>query len=163
MRTALLLTGVLLAACGAGTAEPTTQETTPTPSLDEITGPPKPWGEMTFDERKRYMGREVLPVMTELFKSYDPGEFSGFFCDTCHGDDPADRNYAMPSPSLPTLYPTGSPEQEQAVRDHPEMVRFMFNRITPTMQRLLGAPEFDATTGEGFTCFACHPRGESGQ
>ncbi|MCZ7678181.1 MAG: hypothetical protein M5U28_05180 [Sandaracinaceae bacterium] len=69
----------------------------------------------------------------------------------------------MPSPALPALYPTGSPEQHQMVREHGETVRFMFNRVLPPMQTLLGAADFDAETQQGFSCYACHPHaGEPG-
>ena len=52
---------------------------------------------------------------------------------------------------------TGTPEQHQMVRDYPEMVRFMFNDVLPTMQTLGGAADFDDETGEGFSCYSCHP------
>lgn len=157
---ASVLALVALGGCGPS-AEPATSETTPARPT-EISGPPEPWAEMSFDERKRYMGREVIPVMTELFKEYDPGEFSGFSCDTCHGDDMDERRFAMPSPSLPALHPTGSAEQQQMVEEHPEMVRFMFNQVLPSMQRLLGAEPFDPETRTGFSCFACHPTAQPG-
>lgn len=106
------------------------------------------------------MSREVLPRMTDLFAAYDASRFGDFSCATCHGADARERDYAMPNPSLLPLHPTGSEGQHQTVRDYPEGVRFMYNHVMPTMQALLGAPEFDASTGEGFSCYACHPHAE---
>lgn len=161
MRTIATLILLVTAGCGAS-PEPATTTSGTAPGTGEPgpAGPPEPWVEMDFDERRRYMGEHVLPAMTELFEEYDPGEFSAFSCDTCHGDDMRERMFAMPSPSLPALYPTGHPQQRAMVEEHPEMVRFMFNRVVPRMQQLLGAQPFDETTGTGFTCFACHPLAE---
>lgn len=103
------------------------------------------------------MSRHVVPAMTDLFLAYDAERFGDFGCPTCHGADASARHYAMPNPSLPVLYPTGSVGQHRAVAQFPEGVRFMFSEVTPAMGQLLGAPEFDETTHEGFTCFACHP------
>jgi len=162
----MAMIALTLAGCGGGTAEPATTDTTPeteaAPQPPEVVPPPKPWAEMTFDERKRHMGLHVLPVMTHLFKEYDPGEYSAFSCDTCHGDDAQDRQFAMPNPELPPLFATGSPEQQQMVQDHPEMVRFMFNHVLPAMREMVGAEPYDAETGTGFSCYACHPHGEDG-
>jgi hypothetical protein len=41
------------------------------------------------------------------------------------------------------------------------MVRFMFNDVVPAMQTLLGMPAFEESTGEGFSCYYCHPAGQS--
>jgi hypothetical protein len=47
------------------------------------------------------------------------------------------------------------------VNTNREMATFMFQRVLPTMRALLNASEFDDATGEGFSCFACHTRGDS--
>lgn len=150
----------VLAGCGGTSAEPASTSAAgttarPTP---EVTGPPKPWVEMTFDERKRYMGESVLPAMAPLFRDHDPAEFAAFSCDTCHGADMRERAFAMPNPELPALYPSRTPEQLAMVEEHPEMVRFMYQDVIPTMQTLLGAQPYDEETGTGFSCYACHPR-----
>ena len=159
-RTVVPLLLVALAGCGGASTEPATTDTSVSgpPDQVDVSGPPKPWIEMDFDERKTYMSEKVMPVMAPMFQSYDPGEFAAFSCDTCHGDDMRERAFAMPNPGLPALYPTGTPEQRQMVEEHPEMVRFMFNDVLPTMQTLLGAEAVDEETGLGFSCFACHPR-----
>jgi hypothetical protein len=69
-----------------------------------------------------------------------------------------ERNFAMPNPAIMPLHPTGTPEQLQMVEEQREMVTFMFQRVMPRMQELLGAEPYDATTGGGFSCYACHTR-----
>ncbi|AKF05117.1 hypothetical protein [Sandaracinus amylolyticus] len=149
-----LALALVLASCGASSAAPTA----PTPT--EAAGPPRPWAELSRDERAAHMAREVLPRMTDLFVAYDPSRYDAFTCATCHGEGAREREYAMPNPALLPLWPTGTEGQHQTVRDHPEGVRFMYSRVMPAMQALLGAPEFDASTGEGFSCFACHPHAQ---
>jgi hypothetical protein len=36
--------------------------------------------------------------------------------------------------------------------------RFKRDVITPLMADLLDVPAYDAVTGNGFSCFGCHPR-----
>ena len=146
-----LVLALLLASCGASSPAPTHPEPAAIPA------PPRPWAELSHDERSAHMAREVLPRMTDLFAAYDPARYDAFTCATCHGEGAREREYAMPNPALLPLHPTGSEGQHQTVRDHPDGVRFMYNRVMPTMQALLGAPEYDASTGEGFSCYACHP------
>ena len=174
---------LLVAACGGGegeveTAESTTPsepaagaETEPTEAESagsgvrlradsEIPRPPKAWDAMTMEEKGHFMGAEVLPYMKDLFREYDPDEFADVNCATCHGPDMQERSFEMPSPSLPPLYGSGTPEQQEMVEEHPRMVRFMFNHVVPAMRTMIGEEEFDAETGEGFSCYFCHPHAE---
>ena len=125
-----------------------------------VEGPPQPWDDMAYAERKSYMMRTVRPTMAKLFRAYDPVEFANFGCHTCHGEDLNERHHEMPN-ALPLLWPTGTPEQRQTVDNHPKMVKFMFNRVRPTMRDLLGLQDYDPEAGEGFGCFSCHPRGDA--
>ncbi|UJR82259.1 hypothetical protein [Sandaracinus amylolyticus] len=152
-----LALALVLASCGASSAAPAAQTQT---EAVVIPGPPRPWAELTRDERTAHMTREVLPRMTELFAAYDATRYDAFTCATCHGEGAREHDYAMPNPALLPLHPTGSEGQHQTVRDHPEGVRFMYSRVMPAMQALLGAPEYDASTGEGFSCYAWHPHAE---
>lgn len=137
--------------------------TTPEGESDRVPSPPRPWAEMSGDEHRAWMVEEVLPRMTVAFQAHDAERYANFGCATCHGPGARERGFEMPSPALPALYPTGSPEQQQMVREHGDMVRFMFNRVLPPMQTLLGAADFDAETQQGFSCYACHPHaGEPG-
>lgn len=146
--------GVLLSACGGGAAD---CATTPEHAHVEPTPPERPWAELSRDERRAHMARHVVPVMSELFAGYDAERFADVSCGTCHGQSAREREFAMPNPDLPPLYPTGSIGQYQSVERFPEGARFMFTQVMPAMQTLLGAEEFDPATGEGFSCYGCHP------
>jgi hypothetical protein len=160
MRRALLL--ALLAGCGSRTPPPRAERPRPgaLPPLPVVHGPPDPWDDMAYGARKDYMIRSIRPVMAKLFRGYDPLRFADFGCHTCHGPDANERHHEMPN-QLPPLWPTGSPEQQQTVALHPEIARFMFNRVRPTMRDLLGLDDFDPETGTGFGCFNCHPHGDT--
>jgi len=152
---ATLLAALLLLGCGGTAAAPATAGTP-----DALAGPPRPWAELGPDERRQHMVHEVLPRASAMFAEHDPQRYADFSCATCHGPDAQARGFAMPNPSLYPLSPTGSARQHQTVRDHPEMVRFMYGRLVPAMETMLGAQRYDEATGEGFTCYACHPHAE---
>lgn len=125
-----------------------------------ITGPPTPWDEMEDSEKAAYMRDRVVPVMKPLFVAFNPQEYAEFGCKTCHGPDAREREFEMPNPHNEALFPTGSAEQVAMVAKHPEEVRFMINKVVPTMQALLGLEEYDPVRGTGFSCFFCHPAGK---
>lgn len=149
---------LLVASCGGETSEPAAGGGS-TGSEQAISGPPRPWADMNQADKRRYMAEVVEPAMRPLFQEYDSQRFADFGCETCHGSDMVARQFDMPNPAILALHPSGTPEQRQTVDRHPRMVRFMYNRVVPRMQRLLGMQAFDATTGEGFSCYQCHPRG----
>jgi hypothetical protein len=163
MRTSPLGASVffLVLGCGGAAATTSSSSTATTAATSSaparFQAPERPWAELDHQARAHHMSRHVVPAMSELFLAHDAERYGDFGCPTCHGTDARERHYAMPSPSLPTLYPTGSIGQHRAVAEHPDAVRFMYNEVTPAMQQLLGAPAFDEATHEGFTCFACHP------
>lgn len=126
----------------------------------EFPTPPAPWEQMDGPARGRYMSQAIVPYFRELFVEYDAERYADFGCQTCHGASGAAQGFAMPNPDLLALHPSGSPEQQQMVQEHPRMVRFMFNHVVPPMRTALGMPEYDAETGEGFSCYTCHPAAE---
>jgi hypothetical protein len=152
------LLGMSLLACGGSASD---RSTTPEPegasAHVEPVPPERPWAELSMDERRAHMARHVVPVMSELFAGYDAERFPDVSCGTCHGENAHERGFAMPNPDLPALYPTGSIGQYQTVERFPEGARFMFSQVMPAMQTLLGAESFDPATGEGFSCYGCHP------
>lgn len=150
MRAVIL--ALLISGCGGPSATTETAH-----DAAEIPSPPSPWAEMDGEAKGRWMMDEVVPRMSVMFQEHAADEFAEFGCPTCHGPNPRERNFAMPSPHLPALPATGTPEQQQMVREYEPMLRFMFQRVVPTMQTLLGAPAYDEATHEGFSCFACHP------
>jgi hypothetical protein len=137
------------------------QTAAPSPNTSDrakaLSPPPGRWSELSQRERKLHMSEHVLPAMEAKFKAFDAARYAGFSCVTCHGKDMVARNFAMPNPTLRALHPTGSPEQKQMVREQPEMVRFMFNHVVPSVQTMLGAEAYDATQKSGFSCYVCHP------
>lgn len=122
-----------------------------------VPSPPRAWDSMTHDNKVGWMAREVLPRMSAEFQEHDGARFADFTCASCHGPEPASRNFEMPSLALPALPPTGSAEQQQMVRQYQPMLRFMFNRVLPTMQTLTGRPEFEPGVEGAFSCYSCHP------
>lgn len=162
---------ILIAGCGGpGPAEePSTEEAATTgaeeeaSASDEIPSPPADWESMSHADRAAWMGDEVMPRMEGLFAEFDAERYGDFSCRTCHGPDPAGVNFEMPSAALPALPATGSPEQEQMVREYGPMLRFMYSHVVPSMQTLVGGQDYDEETQEGFSCFACHPhQGDEG-
>lgn len=147
---------VALGSLGCGGAE-----TPPAETANEhvIAGPPKPWTEMDTNERRRYMAEHVLPTMAELFTDFDAERYADFSCTTCHGDNAGAVGFHMPN-RLPLLWPSGTPEQRRMVELQPDMARFMFNRVLPTMTQLLGQPAWNNEEKTGFSCFNCHPHAE---
>lgn len=165
--------------CGPGAAEPETaaggEEATggqagaePTgdepgkgkPSAIETIGigpPEQPWEEMSFDDREFYMIGKVLPITKELFTDFDSRTFEDFGCETCHGEDGEDRDFAMPDESLPPVPAPGTDDWADMERDQPRMVRFMEKKITPSMATMIGMEVAEEGGGTGFSCNGCHP------
>ena len=76
------------ASCGGGAATTETTESTAHGHTHEapegeIPSPPTPWADMSFNERKSWMGHEVSPRMGELFEGHDAERFAGFGCEGC--------------------------------------------------------------------------------
>ena len=170
-KTALLATLVLaVLACekGGETTPPTTGgETTETPTDATAGGeggeakaepgaPDVKWADKTFQQRKEWMGVEVLPKMKAMFKEYDEAQFKGFGCDTCHGADGKDKNFAMPTDSI---YPLPKDDPVKAAMEYDEAVtKFMVEKVVPDMAKLLDEEPYNPETKTGtFGCFDCHP------
>lgn len=116
-----------------------------------ISGPDKPWGEMTHDEQEWYMIGKVLPIMKEVFARHDPQRWApaSYGCETCHGPDMREVEYRMPASNQYRVPERGTPAWDSMVRIFPDVVRFMEEDVTPTMGTLLGI--------ENYTCTHCHP------
>lgn len=165
MRPTVFVLATLACLAGCGGPQAPADEAQPDPGITggitgEITGPPKPWADMDYEERKQYMMRTVRPTMAKLFRAHDPAGFAQFSCSTCHGDDAHARRHEMPN-ALPALWPTGSIQQKRTVDRHPKTVKFMFNEVRPAMRDLLGLEDYDPETRTGFGCFNCHPHGDA--
>ena len=114
------------------------------------------WADKTFKQRQEYMGTVFLKEMKTSFKAHDEASFSGFKCQTCHGDYMKELNFAMPSDSLLPL--DGSDPVGKAMEFDEAITKFMVEQVTPQSAKLLDMEPFNPATGEGFGCFACHPK-----
>jgi len=122
-----------------------------------VSAPPRPWAEMSEDEREYYMVAAVLPIAAEDFRAHDAERYANITCATCHGDDGRERGFELPSRYLPRLPAPGSAEWA-AMTERPAYA-FMAEVVTPTVRTQLGMPAYDPATGTGFGCFSCHPGG----
>jgi hypothetical protein len=124
-----------------------------------ISPPDKPWPEMTYDEKEWYMIGKVHPIMRQVFQTWDHDKYEGvkFECEPCHGPDAKAKKYKMPSDHLSPVPAYDS--QDFKAMYNSRIVQFMVKRVTPVMGQLIDAPAFNPETGEGFSCYGCHPQG----
>lgn len=121
-------------------------------------GAPKiPWAKKTRPQRQDYMGIYVLPRMEKMFMAWRPDDYAKFRCQTCHGEkfDKPPVDFHMPRVAFPLKAddPIGG-----AMKYDEEATRFMVEKVLPTMAELFGEKPYDAETGQGFSCFRCHPK-----
>jgi hypothetical protein len=167
----VLFLGGALVGCGGGAATSTEGEGGDTAGgethgsgrhrqsareLIGITGPERPWSEMSHEEQEMDMIARFLPIMTEVFQEDDAEEYANFGCESCHGSNMRERHFHMPSTELPPVPPPGTPAYAAMAREHPEETRFMEEQVTPIMQTMLGM-------GATFTCNGCHPTAASAE
>jgi len=152
---AVSLTSLLAAACAETTpAAPPPAATTSAPA-PPATAPAPGWAEMGKQDRIDYMKTVVLPRMKQAFVNFCPDRFGKMNCMTCHGDSAADGSFKMPNPRLPKLPATPEGFKKLAA-DKPAFMEFMKNEVKPKMAALLGMPEYNPETKDGFGCMECH-------
>jgi hypothetical protein len=129
------------------------QDTAPLVTPAEV-----PWKDMTKEQRGRYMAKVVTPKMREVFQGFDAKHFAKVDCKTCHGKSAKEREFKMPSPELPVLPASEKEFMETVMKEKPEMVKFMGEKVTPQMAQLLGLKAFDPSAPDpaAFSCGACH-------
>lgn len=158
---------LLLGACGGGSTEgdddtgdtaggeePGDRVTGSARELIGISGPEQPWSEMVRDDREMDMVARFHPIFREIFQEFEPEHFTEFGCESCHGSDMRERDFAMPSAALPPVPMAGTDAYRAMAGQHPRDVQFMEETVTPTMQTMLGM-------GATFTCNGCHPVAET--
>jgi mono/diheme cytochrome c family protein len=163
---ALLLAGGGLG-CGsaqppAESAEQTTQKPaegpTATPgeaaAAPAIVAPATPFEDMKHGDQIAYMKNVVLPAMAKSFQAVEPEEFANMNCATCHGPGAKNGSFEMPNPDLPKLDVTDGFAVH--MKEHPEMTKFMMEKVVPDVATLLGEEPYNPETGKGFGCFDCH-------
>ena len=145
--------GLVLTACGGSKSkDATTAGSSGKMSAIEafgLTPPDSPWAEMSFANREFYMIGKVNPVMKEIFERYDLEEYEEFDCVDCHGEEMRELKFKMPAPSMYVVPPEGTPGHRGMLATFPETVKFMQEKVTPAMGKLLGI--------EDFSCASCHP------
>lgn len=123
-------------------------------------GPPKPWTEMSFKEKKSYMKTAVVPGMKPIFQGFDAKKFKSFTCVTCHGADGIERKYKMPSNDIHAL--PNTPEAFQAMMKKEagwaKWTDFMVKKVEPSMGKLLDVAIYDPKKPDesAFACKNCH-------
>lgn len=148
------LNGALLAACGG--SSPKAESAEPAPPAEEsmqAAGETKKFDEMSAPEKMKHMKTVVAPHMAKVFQELSAEEYSDFSCATCHGPGAKNGEFEMPNASLPAL------DQEE-MDEHPEITKFMAERVVPEMATLLGEEPYNPETQEGFGCFDCHTKKE---
>ena len=146
----------LVAACGGSAApaeapaseapaeEAPAEEGTATeaaaPSFDDMTPP----------QKMKLMKEVVAPGMAKIFHELDAEEFKDFSCATCHGPGAKSGDFEMPSASLPL----NAHEMEK----HPDVAKFMTERVVPAMAKMLGEEPYNPETNSGFGCYHCHTK-----
>lgn len=154
-----LTLALVAAACGGGTPAPASAPSSP--AAGEAAASPAPeaappsapatWHEAaTGQQRGAFMKAHVVPRMREVFQAKDPTHFAQFGCKTCHGDP----FHAKPSDALPKL--TLKNGELTAFEEHPEVAKFMAEKVAPEMAAILGEKPFDPATKQGFGCAGCH-------
>jgi hypothetical protein len=110
------------------------------------------WEKMSFDERKDYMKKVVMPTMYEEFNKFDSTRFSAMNCRTCHGSGAKAGDFKMPNSRIAKLYMNF----EEIAHDNPNYMKFMASVVKPKMAALLGLPEYTHESQSGFGCMNCH-------
>ncbi|MEZ4335365.1 MAG: hypothetical protein R3B82_01955 [Sandaracinaceae bacterium] len=157
-----LASALCLAACG-GSGEGTEPTETTETSGSETTGAEGgseggtvAWADMDQEQRAAFMSEVVVPEMRPLFQEVDAERYAEFGCRTCHGENARDVSFEMPNGVAPLQH-----SQIGAIFQSEEpMAQMMTQRVWPRMAELLGEPQFDPQTGEGFSCFDCHATAE---
>ena len=111
------------------------------------------WESMSFDARKDYMKKVVLPTMKEKFVAFDSTRFTAMNCRTCHGSGVKDGTFKMPNERLPKLNMNFS----EMAHDNPHYMQFMGEVVKPQVAALLGVLPLNHETQTGtFGCQSCH-------
>jgi len=110
------------------------------------------WEEMSFDERKQYMKKVVMPAMYEEFNKFDSTRFTAMNCRTCRGSGVKAGDFKMPNSRIAKL----TMNFEEMAHDNPNYMQFMGKVVKPKMAALLGLKPYSHDNPTGFGCQSCH-------
>jgi hypothetical protein len=117
---------------------------------DENVPVPEKWSDdMPEKQKVAFMKAKVVPRMAPIFQAFDAKEFARFDCTTCHGP-----NMKEPHDFLPAVEIKDGKFVEQD--EHPELIKFMQEKVVPEMASIFGMPVYDPATKQGFGCARCH-------
>lgn len=169
MKTSPLILIALAGATALSCASQSAATTTPAPATEQqaaqpqaaaepVVGPPQiAWADMTKPQRGKYMATVVMPKMKEVFRAFDDKKFAEFGCKTCHGQDAKERGFQMPNPGILAL-PSTPEGWGSLMKDEPEFMKFMNEKVKPEMATLLGLTAYDPQNPQPgtFGCNGCH-------
>ncbi|HEY6079038.1 MAG TPA: hypothetical protein VIW29_09560 [Polyangiaceae bacterium] len=146
-----LLAAAALLACGGSQpaaeapAGPGSETAAEAPAAELV------WSESLSDKQKAdFMKTKVVPPMSKSFQEFDGKKYADFGCKTCHGPQFKEHPYDF----LPELHFKDGKITEAA--EHPELAKFMHDKVVPQMAEIFGQKPYDPATGEGFGCKGCH-------
>ena len=150
MKRLVLLSSLLLAACGSKSSS-TTTPTGEGQGSAVAALPDVPFEDLDHDQQIQFMKERVVPTMAPLFQQHDAEEFKDFGCKTCHGPGAEKGEFEMPNNELPKLTFADMSKFKK------EDIEWMSKVIKPEMAKLLKEPEYSPENPEGFGCGHCHP------
>lgn len=150
----LIAAAAIVAACGGGTPAPESanagaEAAQESPQEGAVSEGPLKFDDMSAPQKMKHMKEVVSPAMAKVFQ--ESGGYEDFGCSTCHGSGAKAGNFEMPSADIPAL------DQEE-MDEHPEVTKFMQERVTPEMAKLLGEEPYNPETQQGFGCYGCHTK-----
>jgi hypothetical protein len=141
-----------LSACGASQpAASSPAEPGAAPADAPAEGSADVWSDSMSDQQKaEFMKKKVVPAMAKTFQEFDATKYADFGCKTCHGP----QFKPHPVDFLPELHVKDGKLAE--AEEHPEMAKFMGEKVSPQMAAIFGKKPYDPQTKEGFGCGGCH-------
>jgi hypothetical protein len=140
-------------------ASATTAATPPAADAGASTAETKPaegggFDSLSKDKKVDIMMSKVVPDVGKVFKEHDAKKYAKFTCKTCHGDA-KEKSKDDPKKVLPKLtFSNGGMEKLEKTKG--PMVKFMREKVLPTMANALGEKPYDPQTKQGFGCGGCH-------
>ena len=137
-----------LAACGG--SQPAASSPAE-PGAAPAEGSADVWSDSMSDQQKAdFMKKKVVPAMAKTFQEFDAKKYADFGCKTCHGP----QFKPHPVDFLPELHVKDGKMVE--AEEHPELAKFMSEKVSPQMAEIFGKKPYDPQTKEGFGCAGCH-------